>query len=65
MTARSMCPVGMVHLKDIALRYGFKREAGGFSAAHDAAPAALRAALDADRCLADQDADRPHATWRW
>jgi magnesium and cobalt transporter len=54
-------PVGLVHLKDIALRYGFQKDVGGFALRTTLRPLALCAAVDADRRVADQDADGPHA----
>jgi magnesium and cobalt transporter len=55
-------PVGMVHLKDIALRYGFQQGRGRLRAAHHAAPAPLCAAVDADRrvLLTKMQTDRTH-----
>jgi magnesium and cobalt transporter len=62
MTARLDVPVGMVHLKDIALRYGFNPEAGDFALQDDLAPACSMRRL---RCpsgvlLTKMQTDRTH-----
>ena len=53
-------PLGLVHLKDLALSYGFGAPARRVRPAQPAPAAALRAALDADRGAAAEDAGGAH-----
>ena len=53
-------PVGLVHLKDLALKYGFGAAGRRLRPAGAAAAAALCAAVDADRGAAAEDAGGAH-----